>query len=158
MIEIVWSPASTIFALQLVVSTLLPLLVGIVTTKVTSPARKAVWLAALAAVTAIVSAIASALVNGTPLDLVQLVLGAFASFVVAVATYFGVWSRPTASGESVSAKIVGNVGRTAEPASITSLPAPPGLGSHAGAAPTVVDGVEVDPTPGPPGQRANFGD
>lgn len=128
MIVVTWTAASIVFLLQLVVSVFLPLLVGIVTTKVTSPAKKAVTLAALSGITAIVSAIVSALVEHTPLDIVMLVLGVFASFVVAVATYFGVWSRPTSSGESVSAKIVANVGRTAEPVSITTLAAPPAVG------------------------------
>lgn len=129
MIVVTWTAATVIFLLQLVVSVFLPLLVGVVTTKVTSPAKKAVTLAGLSGITAIVSAIVSALVNGTPLDLVMLILGVFASFVIAVATYFGVWSRPTSSGESVSGMIVANVGRTAEPVSITSLPAPPSLSS-----------------------------
>jgi hypothetical protein len=113
-IEVTWDSQTVIFLLQLTVAVFLPLLVGIVTTRVTSPARKAVLLAGLTFLTSLVAAIAEALVSGTALNLVMLLLGLFANFVIAVATYFGVWSRPTSSGESLTTKLQTSVGRRAK--------------------------------------------
>lgn len=115
MIEINWTPATLIFVLQLVVAVFLPILVALVTTKVTSPFRKALALAALSFIAALVGAIVEALVNQTSLDLIMLIIGLFANFVIAVSSYFGLWSRPkTVGGTSISQDLVANAGRKAK--------------------------------------------
>lgn len=104
--------STVILLLTFIVSTLLPLLVGIVTTKVTSPARKAIALVVLSFVTSILSEVLTALVNQQPYDVVFGLFKFGGIAVVAIATYFGVWSRPTSSGESIASRVVENVGRT----------------------------------------------
>lgn len=80
--------------LQLAIATVLPLLVGIFTTKVAHPGVKAVALAFLSAATAVgVAALqAGGVVAG------DVVIEAFQNFVVAVAVYYGVWKPTTVSG------------------------------------------------------------
>lgn len=102
-----------ILVLQFVIATLLPLLVGIVTTRVTSPAAKAVLLAVLSFIAGILTEITQALVNGEVYDVGAGLLRFLSIFVVSVATYFGLWSRPTATGPSITAKLTDDVGRTA---------------------------------------------
>lgn len=80
--------------LTFLVSILLPLGVGLVTTKVTSAAVKAVLLAALAFVTSIVTNWIAAINAGQPFDLWTALLTFGGVFVVAVASHFGVW-KPT---------------------------------------------------------------
>lgn len=104
-----------IAVLTFAIGTLLPLLVGIVTTKVTSPARKAVYLALLSFAASILTEIVNALTSGEAYNVGAGLLAFGAIFVLSVASYFGVWSRPTSSGESISAKLVNSVGRTVDP-------------------------------------------
>lgn len=111
MIEINLDGSTIILLLTFVVSILLPLLVGIVTTRVTSPATKAVVLVLLAFATSVLSEILTALVSGEPYDLVGGLFKFGGVAVIAIATYFGVWSRPDSSGISVATRVVANVGR-----------------------------------------------
>lgn len=90
--------------LTFLVSILLPLLVGLVTTKVTSSGLKAVLLAAAALVTSIVTSWIAAINTGQPFDLWTALLTFGGVFVVAVASHFGVW-KPT--GASAAAQSVG---------------------------------------------------
>ena len=92
--------------LTFVITILLPLLVGLVTTRVTSPASKAVLLAALAFVTSILSEVLTAVVNDQPYDIGSGLVKFLGIFVIAVATYFGLWSRPGKDGQSVAGKLV----------------------------------------------------
>ncbi|MGG7450544.1 hypothetical protein ACQ3HE_06605 [Plantibacter auratus] len=78
----------------LLVSTVLPLIVGLVTKVVTDPALKAVLLAALAAITGLGTEFLSSLTSGTAYDLGTGVVLAFTSFIVAVGIHYGIW-RPT---------------------------------------------------------------
>lgn len=103
-----------ILVLQFVLATLLPIAVGIVTTKVTAPNVKAVVLAFFAFLAGILTEIADALVSETPYDVGAGLFRFGAIFFAAVAAHFGVWSRPGANGApSISARVQENVGRTA---------------------------------------------
>lgn len=93
--------------LQLVAGTLLPLLVAVVTKVTTHPGRKAIALAALALVASVLGQIIDALVTQTPLDVGLALLLAIPTFVVAVATHYGLW-KPTGVAETVQE----SVGRT----------------------------------------------
>lgn len=112
MIKFALDGSTLVLLLTFVVSVLLPLLVGIVTTKVTSPARKAVVLVILSFVASVLSEVLNAVVSGTAYDLVTGLFKFGAIAVIAIASYFGVWSRPTSSGISPAAYVVENVGRT----------------------------------------------
>lgn len=78
----------------LLVSTILPIIVGLVTKITTTPATRAILLALLSAVDGLGSQALAAHSNGVDYDLGQGLLLAFTAFVVAVAMHFGLW-RPT---------------------------------------------------------------
>jgi hypothetical protein len=80
--------------LQVVAGTLLPLLVGLVTKRETSPGRKAVLLAALSVLTSLLTEIASALQTGVVYNLGTALLASLVTFLVAVGTHYGLW-KPT---------------------------------------------------------------
>lgn len=84
----------TLPTLQLLIlssSVVLPLLVGLVTTRVTSGGRKAVLLAALALVSQLVGELIVSIQDGSSYDLgIGLALG-LGSFLTAVGTHFGIW-------------------------------------------------------------------
>jgi hypothetical protein len=88
---------------QLLASTVFPLLVGLVTTRVTDGGRKAIYLAALAAVTSIAAELADALQTGTQYNLGTALLYGIGSFLIAVGLHYGLW-RPT--GAAVAAQSV----------------------------------------------------
>lgn len=88
----------------LVVTVVLPVLVGLVTTRETNSARKTVYLAVLAAVTGFGSELLAALSNGTTYDVAAGLFTAVTSLVVAIALHYGVW-KPT--GVSRAAQDVG---------------------------------------------------
>lgn len=99
--------------LTFIVGFVIPVLVGIITSKVTSPARKAVALALLSFFASIITEIVNALASQQAYNVGDGLLKFGAIFVVAVASYFGVWSRPTSSGTSISSRLVNSVGNTA---------------------------------------------
>jgi protein-S-isoprenylcysteine O-methyltransferase Ste14 len=99
--------------IQFVLAVVLPLVVGIVTTRAQSPAFKAVTLAFLALLTSLGTELAQTLAEGGTYDLGEALLRLGGTFVVAVAMHFGVWSRPNAEGVSVSKYLQENVGRKA---------------------------------------------
>lgn len=80
--------------LGLLASTILPLLVGLVTTRETNASRKAVLLAALSVLVPLVAELAQALSSGTVYDLSQALIMAFTGFLVSVGMHFGLW-KPT---------------------------------------------------------------
>lgn len=82
------------------VGILLPLLVGLVTTRVTGPGRKAILLAALAALSGFLSELLS-----DTFSLRTALLTWIGTFLIAVGTYFGFW-KPT--GVSAKAQDVGS--------------------------------------------------
>lgn len=89
----------------LIVSTVLPLLVGLVTTVNISGGVKAVILAALAAVTGLGTELLAAINSGTTYDLGTGLLVALGAFLIAVGMHFGIW-KPV--GASAAAQRVGD--------------------------------------------------
>jgi hypothetical protein len=82
--------AALAFGLQF----LLPLVVGLITTRVTSSRDQFLLLASLTVLVTIATGAVSAHDAGTPFDVVQAVLNALAGFLVSVGTHFGIW-KPT---------------------------------------------------------------
>ncbi len=91
--------------IALLVSTVLPVLVGLVTTRVTSGGTKATLLATLALVTSLLTELGRAIADGVPYDLGTGLLLALPVFVVSVAMHYGLW-KPT--GLSTAAQDVGS--------------------------------------------------
>jgi len=86
--------------IQLVLSTFMPLLVGLVTTRVTSGATKAWLLAAFTLVTSVLTGIGDAIATGTAFDIGLALILLIPAFVVSVSTYYGLW-KPTGVGGAV---------------------------------------------------------
>lgn len=85
---------------QLLVAFLLPVLVGLVTTRVTSSGRRAWLLAGLTLATSLLVELGRALAAGTTYDLGVALFAALPAFVVSVATHYGLW-RPTGVSDVV---------------------------------------------------------
>jgi hypothetical protein len=83
--------------LTFVVGVVLPLLVGLVTTHVTSASTKAVLLLALSVVTSLLTQVGDAHVAGQSYDVGQGLITALAVFVEGVALHFGLWKPVGAS-------------------------------------------------------------
>jgi hypothetical protein len=96
---------SWVTLLTLIVGTVLPVLVALVTTRVTSSGKKAVLLAVLSAITGLLSELLNALQAGVSYDLFAGLVTAVTVFIVAVALHFGLW-KPT----GVAAKVQGDKG------------------------------------------------
>lgn len=116
--------------LSIVAGTLLPLLVGLVTSKVTDPGLQATYLAGLSVLTPLVAEIADALQNHKPYDLGAALLTALATFVTAVGTHYGFW-KPKGVADVVQSVFVspdrpgGLLGNDKNaPAPVTPSPAP----------------------------------
>jgi len=86
----------------LLVSTVLPLLVGLVTTRVTDGGIKAVLLAGLALVTSLLTELGVAISNGVTYDLGQGLLLAIPTFLIAVGMHYGLWKPVGASQKAQS--------------------------------------------------------
>lgn len=84
----------------LLVSTVLPILTGLVTTRLTSGGIKAVVLAVLSAVTGMLTELAAAMTAGAAYDLGTGLILALAAFLVAVAMYFGLWKPTTVTAKA----------------------------------------------------------
>lgn len=91
----------------LLVSTILPLIVGLVTTRVTHSGVKAVVLAALSAVTGLLTELGNALTAGTPYNLGTGLVFALTAFLVATGLHYGLLKPTGASGavQSVGSKV-----------------------------------------------------
>lgn len=90
---------------QFVISFVLPVLVGLVTTRVTSGRWKAVLLAGLTLATSLLIELARAIGAGEVYDLGAALLAALPAFVVAVAGHFGLW-KPTGVSEKAQTVLV----------------------------------------------------
>jgi hypothetical protein len=88
----------------LIVSVVLPLFVGLVTRVVTSPARKAVLLALLSAITGTGTELLNAVTANQTYDLGVGLILAVTSFLIAVGLHFGIY-KPT--GASAALQRVG---------------------------------------------------
>jgi len=78
--------------LSMVVGIFLPVLVGLVTKQTANPGVRAVLLAALSAVSSFLAEWLDTLNAGTAFDVGSTLLTVLGTFVVAVATHFGLWS------------------------------------------------------------------
>lgn len=87
--------------LNLLLAVAFPIAVGLVSTRVTSSAAKAILLATISLVSGIVSSLLAAVLAGVPFDIVGALLTGLAAWLIAIATHFGFW-RPT----GVSAALV----------------------------------------------------
>lgn len=94
----------------LLVSTVLPLLVGLVTTRVTHGGVKAVLLAALALVTSLLTELGVAVSNGVTYDLGQGLLLAIPTFLIAVGMHYGLW-KPTGAAAGAQSVLVTSKGQ-----------------------------------------------
>lgn len=92
---------------QLLVAFVLPVLVGIVTTRVTKPGRKAWLLAGLSLLTSLLVELARAIGAGETYDVGVAFLAALPAFVISVSSHYGLW-KPTGVAEAVK-----SIGRTA---------------------------------------------
>lgn len=88
-----------VLLLQLVVATVLPLIVGLVTTRVVSPGVKAILLAFLALLTALGAEALAAAEAGVTYDLGRGLFLALASFLIAVGMHYGLWKPTTLSAQ-----------------------------------------------------------
>lgn len=88
--------------LTLLASVVFPLLVGLVTTRETSPGRKAVFLAALSVLAPLLTELASALADGSRYDLGLALFTALGNFLIATGLHFGLW-KPTGVAGTVQA-------------------------------------------------------
>ncbi|HRJ06875.1 MAG TPA: hypothetical protein PK911_05010 [Candidatus Saccharibacteria bacterium] len=79
---------------QILLAVVMPLLVGLVTTRVTSGSVKAWLLAGLTLVTAVITQLGAAITSGTPFDLGLALLSTIGAFIVSVGTYYG-FLKPT---------------------------------------------------------------
>lgn len=91
--------------IALLVSTVLPLLVGLVTTRVTSGGVKAVLLAVLALATTLLTELGVAVANGTEYDLGRGLMLALPAFLVAVGMHFGLW-KPVGAAAAAQSVLV----------------------------------------------------
>lgn len=90
--------------LNLLVAVVFPVLVGLVTTRVTAPGWKAVLLATISLASGFVSALLAAVLAGIPFDVLSAFLTGLAAWIIAIATHYGFW-RP--SGVSAAVQDVG---------------------------------------------------
>lgn len=93
--------------ISMIVGTLLPILVAVITDRAASGATKAVTLLALAALSSFLSAWLVALNTGGAFDWSQAAFGVLVTFVVAVATHFGLWKPANVTGSSSPTSRVG---------------------------------------------------
>lgn len=80
--------------LTLIIGTVLPLLVGLVTTRTTSSAVKAWLLATLTLVTVVLQALLLATQSGVQFELQPILITAVTQFIISVGTYYGLL-KPT---------------------------------------------------------------
>jgi phosphotransferase system glucose/maltose/N-acetylglucosamine-specific IIC component len=88
--------------LSLLVSIVLPLLVGLVTTRTTSASVKALLLAVLAFASGLGTELLAALNAGVSYDLAAGVFSGVATFLVAVGLHYGLW-KPTGTSSALQA-------------------------------------------------------
>lgn len=84
---------------QLVLTVVMPIAVGLVTTRATSGAAKAWLLAGFTLVTSLLLQLADALSSAATFDLGVALLSAIPAFAISVATYYGLW-KPTGVGKA----------------------------------------------------------
>lgn len=93
----------------LVVSVVLPLLVGLVTKYATNGRIKALLLAGLSAVTGLFTELGNALTNETPYNLGMGLVFALAAFIVGVGMHYGLY-KPTGAATAAQKALGGDKG------------------------------------------------
>ena len=101
---------------QLLASTVFPLLVALVTKRDTHAGRRAILLGVRATATTLASALASALQTGAPFDLFGALFQLLLSFLIAVGMHFGLWN-PVGAAKALQGVNIGS------PAPGAALPA-----------------------------------
>ena len=84
--------------IQTLVATILPLIVGLVTKTSSSRTLKALLLAGLSIISAGLTDLLAALTGGEAFDLGTWLVGAVATFAVAVSAHYGFWKPTGATG------------------------------------------------------------
>lgn len=98
--------------LNLFIAVVFPLLVGVVTKKVTSGRIKSILLASISLASGLVSQALAAILAGVPFDVVGAFLTGVAAWLIAIATYEGFW-KPTGVAAAVQLNVgVGASSRT----------------------------------------------
>lgn len=105
----------------LIVSTVLPILTGLVTTKVTSGGTKAVVLAALAAITGLGTELLSSIQSGTQYDIGTGIILALTAFLISVAMHFGLWKPTTVAAKAQNVLVTAKTSEDGV-ADISSMP------------------------------------
>lgn len=77
--------------IQLLISTVLPLLVGLITKTTTNPGVKAVLLAVIALATSLLTELGQAVARGETYDIGRGLLLALPTFLIAVGLHYGLW-------------------------------------------------------------------
>ncbi|QYW07502.1 hypothetical protein SEA_RAMIEL05_45 [Microbacterium phage Ramiel05] len=91
----------------MIVSVVLPLLVGLATTRITNSGVRATILAVLAALTGLLTELGNALTAGVTYNLGMGLVFALASFLVAVGMHFGIY-KPTGASTAAQNALGGN--------------------------------------------------
>jgi len=107
--------------IQFALAIVLPLLVAIVTKRTQSGRTRGILLALLTLISTVLTSLLGAF-NGVPVELFSAGLTAIMSFIISVGFYFGLWGAKGPTGESISSKLIEDVGRqtTASEAYIAS--------------------------------------
>lgn len=88
---------------QLLASTILPLVVGLITARMASSGFKAVLLLALSAATSLLTEIGAALEANQPYNFGAALLMALVTFLVGVGMHFGIY-KPVGASDAVAAR------------------------------------------------------
>ena len=89
---------------QLLLTVIMPIVVGLVTTKTTSSHLKSWLLAGLTLVTSLLVELSTALGEGGTFDLGVALLSAIPAFAISVSTYYGLWKPTGIAAEAQSVK------------------------------------------------------
>lgn len=92
-----FDPSSLTGLLSLIITVLLPLLVGLITTRTTSPAVRAILLLAFAAIKGFLEAWLQAINTDVDFAFVPVAITIAVNFVIAVVVHFGLWKPVGAS-------------------------------------------------------------
>lgn len=85
--------------IQLVLAVLMPIAVGLVTTRVTAGSTKAWLLAGLTLATSLITQLGDAVARQGAFDLGVALLTVIPAFAISVASYYGLW-KPTGVGQA----------------------------------------------------------
>ncbi len=113
--------------LQILAGTILPLVVGLVTTRLTASNKKAVLLVVLSVGTSLLTELGAALQTGAEYNLGNALLLGLVTFIVGVAAQFGVWKAENNDGVSVTSLVQDTL---VKPSKKALAAAEPGAGRH----------------------------